>query len=108
MRLQPSPSLLLPLLRQQLRLVWTSRHFERSRKVSLLRSLSSGLVALSLAGCAHQTPTLATKPVAAPAYNAGCLEFPRLSYDRLFDTAPTIEQVKQYNAARDAVCGVGK
>ena len=67
---------------------------------------------LILAGCAHQTPTAARK---LPVWGAstwsplsGCEAFPRLTFDRLADTLPTIAGVKAYNAKRDAVCGVGK
>lgn len=61
------------------------------------------LVTLSLlfilTACAHQIPTPATD---------GCVAFARLSFSRLHDTTETIQQVKAYDAARDAICGKGK
>lgn len=66
----------------------------------------------TLAACAHRTPTAALD---APRWgqttftaNAGCAAFPRLSYDRLADTLPTIAGIKGYDDRRDALCGVGK
>jgi hypothetical protein len=56
---------------------------------------------LILQACASQAPIPATS-------DAGCIEFPRLTFDRLADTLPTIAQIKAYNARRDAVCGPGK
>jgi len=62
-----------------------------------------------LAACAHRTPTAATEPASAPAPRASaCSAFARISFSRLHDTAETIRQVKAYDAARDALCGVGK
>jgi len=66
-----------------------------------------------LTACAHQIPTAATSPTSvapsAPAPSQlACAAFPRISFSRLHDTAETIRQVKAYDAARDALCGVGK
>lgn len=60
----------------------------------------SGLLTLCLlAACEHLTPTPVT---------SACTAFPRISFDRLNDTEPTIKQVKAYDAGRDALCGKGK
>jgi len=48
-------------------------------------------------GCATQTPT--------PAPDSFCLIDQKIQFDRLDDTLPTIRQVKEHNAAYDAVCG---
>lgn len=56
------------------------------------------MLVLLLLGC--QTQTAVT--------DAACVEFPRMTFDRLNDTVPTIDQVKSYDARRDALCGVGK
>ena len=55
---------------------------------------------LMTGACASRTPTLVI--------NGGCVEFDRLTFDRLKDTDDTIAQVKKYDARRDAVCGEGK
>lgn len=55
---------------------------------------------LTMQACAAPTPTLVI--------NGGCVEFDRLTFDRLKDTDDTIAQVKKYDARRDAVCGEGK
>lgn len=64
----------------------------------------TGLLLWTLAGCAAQTPT---PGISAPAFS-GCIGFDRITFDRLHDTAPTIQQIKAYDAERDAVCGAGK
>lgn len=62
-----------------------------------------------LASCAPLTPTPATSVAAASAEaDAGCTAFQRLTFDRLNDTLPTIAGIKAYDAARDAICGMGK
>lgn len=53
-----------------------------------------------LAACATPAPTVAT--------SSGCIDFARLTYDRLNDTLPTIAQVKTYDDQRDKLCGAGK
>ena len=70
-----------------------------SRPVLLLALLLPAI----LTACAAQTLIAGT----SPKVNAGCLEFPRMTYDRLNDTLPTIAQIKAYDAARDAICGKG-
>lgn len=57
------------------------------------------IAAISLSAC-QSAPTIMT--------DAGCVTFPRLTFDRLKDTAETIEQVKAYDARRDAICGKGE
>jgi len=68
---------------------------------TLRRPLLLGVLALlSLTACSGirtQTPV-----------TSACTAFPRISFDRLNDTLDTIRQVKAYDAARNAVCGVGK
>lgn len=71
-----------------------------SRKPTTRLLWLSVLLLPILADCASQAPI--------PATDAGCIEFPRLSFDRLADTLPTIAAVKAYDARRDAVCGPGK
>lgn len=71
-------------------------------------SLLSALVMTS--SCASQTPSVPLTPIhatSAPASEA-CTAFPRLSFSRLHDTPETIKGIKAYDAARDALCGVGK
>lgn len=75
----------------------------KSRRLARRVTLQTGLLLLTLAACASQTPT----PVTSPAV-AACAAFSRITFDRLNDTAPTITQIKAYDAARDALCGVGK
>lgn len=65
-----------------------------------------GLPLLALAACASQTPIPATD--GGTTVNVGCVEFSRLTFSRLHDTDETIKGVKEYDAARDKVCGVGK
>lgn len=55
---------------------------------------------LTLGSCASRTQIAVT--------DGGCVEFDRITFDRLKDTTETIAQVKQYDARRDAVCGEGK
>lgn len=67
----------------------------------------------TLAGCATPALTAATDTKAAAvatvvSTDTGCTAFARMTFDRLADTAPTIQQIKAYDAARDKVCGVGK
>lgn len=57
-------------------------------------------IASLLTACASPRPTVVT--------DAGCVVFPRLTFDRLKDTDATIAQVKAYDARRDAVCGTGQ
>ena len=60
----------------------------------------------TLAACAHPTPTAAIDQAAAdPPPTAVCAVFKAISYDRLNDTLPTIQQVKDSNARRAALCG---
>lgn len=59
-----------------------------------------------LAACATPAPTVAIKT--APPIDLACSEFPRMTFDRLADTLPTIAEIKSYNAGRDTLCGVGK
>lgn len=73
------------------------------------RRLASAMIAplAILTACAHRAPTAATEPATPPSAVA-CTAFARISFSRLHDTAETIRQVKAYDAARDALCGVGK
>lgn len=61
-----------------------------------------------LQACATPTQIAGTDPAPLPAPDTGCIEFPRLTFDRLNDTLPTIAGIKAYDARRDAVCGAGK
>lgn len=65
-----------------------------------LMSLPLLLSASLLTSCANRPPTVVT--------DAGCVTFKRLTFDRLKDTDQTIEQVKAYDARRDAICGEGQ
>lgn len=74
--------------------------------------LLASLLFLSTTACAGLTPTAEPKwgsTSFAPAQtDVGCSAFPRLSFDRLYDTLPTIAGIKGYDDKRDAVCGKGK
>ena len=60
-----------------------------------------------LAACAHPTPTAEIdQAVASPPPAAVCAVFKTISYDRLNDTLATIQQVKNSNARRAALCAV--
>jgi hypothetical protein len=64
------------------------------------------LLSATLAACAHPTPTAAIDQAAAnPPPAAVCAVFKTISFDRLNDTLPTIQQVKASNARRAALCG---
>lgn len=53
-----------------------------------------------------QTVVTSQAPPVAPApVNTACTAFGLISFDRLNDTIPTINQVKAYNAAWTALCG---
>lgn len=87
--------------------------------------LTSGLL-LTLAACAHQTPTAAIEapPKVAPntvnqavaqaaiqalapegaAKELACLSWKTITFDRLKDTLETISEVKASNSAREAFC----
>jgi hypothetical protein len=66
----------------------------------LMLSLSAILTA-----CAHPIPTAATDLAAAnPRPAAVCAVFKTITYDRLNDTLATIQQVKDSNARRAALC----
>lgn len=58
-----------------------------------------------LTACAPQTQTPETKVTVT---DTGCTAFARITFSRLHDTDDTIRQVKAYDAARDAICGIGK
>ena len=62
------------------------------------------LLCETLAACAHPTPTAAIDPASPPPAEI-CSVFKTISFDRLNDTLPTIEQVKDSNARRAALCG---
>ena len=58
-----------------------------------------------MSACALLTNILA--PDYIPVHQANtvaCKAFKPIAYDRLLDTLPTIAQVKQHNAAYDALC----
>ena len=82
----------------------------KSRKPWLRPVLLTPLLIATLTACAAQTPTPGTEAVAPakPEPATGCAAFARITFDRLKDTDETIRQVKAYDAARDAICGVGK
>jgi hypothetical protein len=61
---------------------------------------------LILQACAA-TP-IPTPVTSAPPVDLACSEFPRLTFDRVSDTLPTIAEIKAYDAGRDKLCGVGK
>lgn len=83
----------------------------------LLSAMLWWLILLTLSGCASPTPTAVTDAngdvdldstghvIGLP--NA-CREFPRLTFDRLKDTLPTIGEIRSYDAGRDKLCGIGK
>lgn len=71
-----------------------------SQRLKRLGSLLIALPTLTLGACASPTQTVVT--------DTGCLAFSRATFDRLNDTLPTITWVKDYDARRDAICGVGK
>jgi hypothetical protein len=63
------------------------------------------LLLVILAACAHPTPTAAIDQAATnPPPTAVCAVFKTISYDRLNDTLATIQQVKDSNARRSALC----
>ncbi len=78
--------------------------------------LGSGLLVSTLLlinACATQAPIAGTSPVwgktafvAAPT-DVVC-SLPRLTFDRLKDTLPTIAEIRDQNAKRDKLCGAGK
>lgn len=70
----------------------------------------SAMISLGiLAACATQAPTVEIEPSAPTiVVSNGCTAFPRITYSRKLDTDETIKQVREYNAARDAICGAGK
>lgn len=76
----------------------------RSLRPSRLSASLTLVSLLTLTSCASHPPTVATSPAPAMA----CAAFPRISYSRLHDTDETLRQVKAYDAARDALCGIGK
>jgi hypothetical protein len=62
-------------------------------------------LSVSLTACAHPTPTAAIDQAAAnPPPTAVCAVFKTITYDRLKDTLATIQQVKDSNARRAALC----
>jgi hypothetical protein len=63
------------------------------------------LLSVTLAACAHPTPTAAIDQAAAnPPPAAVCAVFKTIRYDRLNDTLATIQQVKDSNARRAVLC----
>ena len=65
------------------------QRFKRLFKPAIL--LSSALL-MTLTACATQTPTPAIS------IDTSCTVFGPITFDRLKDTLPTIEQIKVYNA----------
>lgn len=62
-----------------------------------------------LAACVHPTPIVATRtPAPVTAMTDTLCALPRLTFDRLHDTLPTIAGIKDQDARRNAVCGIGK
>ncbi len=60
----------------------------------------------TLTACAHPTPTAAIDLATAnPPPASVCAVFKTITFDRLNDTLPTIQQVKASNARRAALCG---
>ena len=72
---------------------------------SLRRTLPVLLLLPILVVCATPAPIAVTK---AQPVDLACGEFPRLTFDRLHDTLPTIAEIKSYDAGRDKLCGAGK
>lgn len=68
--------------------------------------LQNVILPLMLAGCATEVPIAGISP--EKALPTACTDFARITYSRLMDTEDTLIQLKAYDAARDAICGVGK
>lgn len=71
-----------------------------------LATLLIGSLSLTLVACASPTRTQETEKAAAqPAPSQVCAVFKTITFDRLNDTLPTIQQVKDSNARRASLCG---
>lgn len=65
-----------------------------------LRRLAPLALAPMLAGCAILTPTREIDPA-----RVACEAFDGIEYSRLHDTEKTIAQIREHNAAYEALCG---
>lgn len=81
------------------------RRWPKRSRLNVSLTLAALLI---LAACGTLRPTVATRPGPALPTPSACVAFPRLSYDRLKDTVPTIGEIKSYDAARDVLCGAGR
>lgn len=68
-----------------------------------LQIMLAALLAWTLTACALWTQ-IAAPEIKHDPVKVACESFRAITYDRMADTLPTILQVKQHNAAYEALC----